>query len=694
MIGMISFKLGKPYFSLYCRSLNMNTIHEYNMGHIKEQQNIEMFQQFSKEAMKKGIHEPAKDPKKDKRDGTMNSGLPGKTQWDQGGLTSTGKSRPSKIGGMKLVDARSGTADELIGPSKPTKQNLKPQGPCLWGKLAKHHTKDTHILLNGHDMLLGQSGTANTRARVPKLANKDQDFYKNIQSDLGRMASKAKDPIEEDKEIKSSLTKREKFARSPKKKSLGPLIQQNQNFENKINSDLENVARKFNKTLKIDENPENSKSQTPEKLQNEPKVEHAKKQRNRAKQIFQKNSIQSEINTISDKNEIRTLKFLLEEKEKVMFKREKDIAAVNQANAKKLVDDESLIKNLKKQLKLSAQVVGRYEDGKNEIIQLKHELKKADFQRANFQIQVLDLRRMLDDTSKANFDLKQEKEKLIDNAKENDVEMGGLRIEKEIAELKLSETEQRLAEMTLEKDTEVEHKEHLACMLENRIQVENNLGIDIKCEALTKVDGEIGEPKNRADFENLDDDEPELYNNFSDYSSSSDSELADFDDFLEIKIELELQETFKDPDYGCEDPDADCKDPDNGCEVHNYGCEDPDYGCEDPDDDCKDPDNGCEVHDYGCEVLDYGCEDPDYGCEDPDTGCKDPNNGFEVHDYVCEDPNYGNERDDFNSETLSEYNFSENGYNDCAYEPDEPAVSQELNTIKDEKKYQPGPICR
>ena len=622
-------------------------MHMINQYHLNKDQNMETFQRLAKEAIKTEIHEPAKDPKQDSK---MDSGLSRKTP--------TGKSRRSKIGGMKLVNARSGIVDELMGPSKPTKQNLKPQGPCLWGKMAKHHTKDTHILLNGHDMLLDQSGTANTHARLPKLAKKDQDFSKNIQSDLGRMASKAIIPIDEDKENKSSLTKREKIERSPKKKSFGLLIQQNQNFETKINSDLEKVPRKSNKTLKIDENPENSKSQTPEKLQNEPKVEHAKKQRIRAKQILPKNSTQAEINTISDKNEIQILKFLLEEKEKAMFKREKDIAAINHANAKKLVDDESLIKNLKKQLKLSAQVFGRYEDGKNEIIQLKHDLDKANFYSTEFQIQVLTLRRMLDDTRKENFDLKQEKEKLIDNAKENDVEMRRLRIEKEIAELKL-------AEMTLEKDTEVKHKEHLARMLENRIQIEINSGIDEEFEALTKVDGEIVQPKNRPDFENLADDEPELYDNFSDYSSSSDSELSDFDESLEIKIELELQET-------CDNP----------------GSDDPDYGCEDPDADCKDPDNDCEVHDYGREDPEYGIESDDFNSETCLNPC------CSNSDYGCEEPDYCSESDDYNLETVSEDDFSENGYNDCAYEPDELAVFQELNAIKDEKKSQPGPICR
>ena len=485
--------------------------------------------------------------------------------------------------------------------------------------------------------------------KTSKTAKKERDgddFSKKFRSDLGRMASKAINPIEEDKENKSRLTKAEKIAQSPKKNSLGPLIQQNQNFENKSN-----------KTLKIDENPE--------KLQNEPKVERAKKQRKRAKQILPKNSIQSEINTIADKNEIQTLKFLLEEKEKAMLKREKDIAAINQANAKKLVDAESLIKNLKKKLKVSAQVFGRYEDGKNEIIELKHELDKADYERFNFKIQVLELSRMLHDTRKENFDLKQENEKLIDNAKENDVEMGGLRIGKEIAELKLSKMEHQLAEMTLEKDTEVEHKENLARMLENRIQIEVNSSIDEEFEALTKVDGEIVQPKNRPDFENLDDDEPELYNNFSDYSSSSDSELSDFDESLEIKIELELQET-------CDNP----------------GSDDPDYGCEDPDADCKDPDNDCEVHDYGREDPEYGIESDDFNSETCLNPC------CSNSDYGCEEPDYCSESDDYNLETVSEDDFSENGYNDCAYDPDELAVFQELNAIKDEKKSQPGPICR
>ena len=126
-----------------------------NQCHLNEAQKMELRQLMVKEAIKMGIHEPAKDPK---QDGTMDSGLPGKTPLGSGGLTSTGKRRRSKIGGMKLVDARSGTADKLMGPSKPTKQNLKPQGPCLWGKLAKHHSNDTHILLNGHDMLSGTVG--------------------------------------------------------------------------------------------------------------------------------------------------------------------------------------------------------------------------------------------------------------------------------------------------------------------------------------------------------------------------------------------------------------------------------------------------------------------------------------------------------------------------------------------------------
>ena len=275
--------------------------------------------------------------------------------------------------------------------------------------------------------------------------------------------------------------------------------------------------------------------------------------------------------------------------------------------------------------------------------------------------------------------------------------MGGLRIGKEIAELKLSKLERKLAEMTLEKDTIVEHKEHLARMLEDRIQIENSPYIDEKCETLTKVDGEIGEPKTRSDFENLDDDEPELYNDFSDYSSSSDSELADFDESLEIKIELELRKTCDEPDYGCEDPEADCKDPDNSCEVHDNGCEDPDC---DPDHVCED--YGNESDDFNSETcLNPCCANPDDGCEVSDVDCKDPENGCEVHDYSLDDPDYGlddpdygSESDDFNSETLSEGDFSENGYNDCDYEPDELAVFQELNAIKDEKKSQPGPICR
>ena len=355
-----------------------------NQYHLNEAQKMEMCQGMAKYAIESGIHEPVKDPK---QDGTMDSGSPRKTPFGSGVLTSTVKSRRSKIGGMKLVDARSGTANELMGPSKPTKQNLKPQGPCLWGKMAKSHTNDTHILLNGRDMLLGQSENANTRGRVPKLAKKDQDFATNIQSDLGRMASKAINPIEEDKENKSKLTRGEKITQSPKKKSLGPLIQQNQNLENKSN-----------KMLKIDENPEYSKS--PEKLQNEPKSECTKKRRNREKHILPRISTESEINIISDKNEIKTLHFLLEEKEKIILKMDKEIATINQANTKKLNDNKSQIKDLKKQLKLSAQIFGKYEDGKNEIIELKHELKKAGYYNFNFQIRVETLMRTLDDTRK------------------------------------------------------------------------------------------------------------------------------------------------------------------------------------------------------------------------------------------------------------------------------------------------------
>ena len=126
-----------------------------NQYHLNEAQKMEMFQGMAKYAIESGIHEPVKDPK---QDGTMDSGSPRKTTMGSGVLTSTVKSRRSKIGGMKLVDARSSTANELMGPSKPTKQNLKPQGPCLWGKMAKSHTNDTHILLNGHDMLSGTVG--------------------------------------------------------------------------------------------------------------------------------------------------------------------------------------------------------------------------------------------------------------------------------------------------------------------------------------------------------------------------------------------------------------------------------------------------------------------------------------------------------------------------------------------------------
>ena len=641
-----------------------------NQYHLNEAQKMEMFQGMAKYAIESGIHEPVKDPK---QDGTLDSGLTRKTPLGSGGLSSTERNRRSKIGGMKLFNARSGTADELMVPSKPTKQNLKPQGPCLWGKMAKQHTKATHILLNGHDIL---HGTANTHIKAPKLAKKGAaKKHHDSSNDLGRMALKVINPIEEDKENNS-----EKIARSPKKENLGPLVQQNQNFENRINSDLEKVARMPNKTLEIDENSENSTSQTPEKRQNEHKVQRAKKQRNRAKQILPKNSIQSEISTIAKKNEIQRLKFLLEEKEKAISKMDKDIATINQANTKKLNDDKSQIKDLKKQLKLSAQVFGKYEDGKNEIIDLKHELNKAGYYNFNFQIRVETLMRTLTDTRKEKYDLRQEKEKLIDNARKNDVEMQGLRIGKEIAELKLSKTEHKLAEMTLEKDTIVEQKEHLARMLENRVQIENNSNIDEKCEALNKVDGEIGEPKNRVDFENLDDDEPEFYDNFSNYTDSSDSELPDVDDFLEVKIELEFPETCEEPDYGCEDPDADCKDPDNSCEVHDNGCEDPDY------------DN--ESDDFNSETcLNPCCANPDYGCEDPDVDCKEPDNGCEVHDYGFDDHD-GSESDDFNSETLSEDNFSENGYNDCTYEPDEPVVVQELNMVKDEKNIQPGTICR